>query len=153
MSTTKKHDAGAAEGARGATEQSPESAGAAGAGQWASRRKVSVIVELLRGADLESTSRKYRVTVATLADWRDRFLASGEAGVLLKMAGLGKMDRSELTLNHLISRLKVRFLPSSPLQATSAKQDHGHVSSTHPLNLKTQAVTGFPGRAFSGFQH
>jgi hypothetical protein len=33
---------------------------------------VSVIVELLRGADLESTSRKYRVTVATLAEWRDR---------------------------------------------------------------------------------
>jgi hypothetical protein len=41
----------------------------------------SVIVELLRGADLESTSRKYRVTVATLAEWRDRFLISGEAGL------------------------------------------------------------------------
>jgi transposase-like protein len=42
---------------------------------------VSVIVELLRGADLESTSRKHRVTVATLTEWRDRFLASGEAGL------------------------------------------------------------------------
>jgi hypothetical protein len=42
---------------------------------------VSVIVELLRGADLESTSRKHRVTVATLTEWRDRLLASGEAGL------------------------------------------------------------------------
>ena len=81
MSTTKKHDSGAAEGGRVATEQSPESSGAAGAGRWSSRRKVSVILELLRGADLESTSRKYRVTVATLTDWRDRFLASGEVGL------------------------------------------------------------------------
>src|SRR4051812_16524410 len=36
---------------------------------------------MLRGADLEATSRKYRVTVATLSEWRDRFLASGEAGL------------------------------------------------------------------------
>jgi transposase len=40
-----------------------------------------VILELLRGADLESTSRKYRVTVATLSDGRDRFLAGGEASI------------------------------------------------------------------------
>jgi transposase-like protein len=42
---------------------------------------MSVILELLRGADLESTSRKNRVTVATLTEWRDRFLAGGEAGL------------------------------------------------------------------------
>ena len=81
MSTTKKPDSGAAEGAPRATEQSPESSAAAGAGRWSSRRKVSVILELLRGSDLESTSRKYRVTVATLTEWRDRFLGSGEAGL------------------------------------------------------------------------
>jgi len=38
------------------------------------KRTVSVILELLRGADLEPTSRKYRVTAAHTA-WRDRFLA------------------------------------------------------------------------------
>src|SRR6202522_4901571 len=80
MSETKKTESGAAEGSRRATEQSPES-GRAGAGRWSSRRKTAVILELLRGADLESTSRKYRVTVATLSDWRDRFLAAGEAGI------------------------------------------------------------------------
>jgi len=81
MSTTKKHDSGAAEGARRATEPAPESSAAGGAGRWSSKRKLSVILELMRGADLESSSRKYRVTIATLTEWRDRFLASGEAGL------------------------------------------------------------------------
>jgi transposase len=40
---------------------------------------MSVVLELLRGADLESTSRKHRVTAATLSEWRERFLAGGEA--------------------------------------------------------------------------
>ena len=40
-----------------------------------------MILELLRGADLESTSRKYRVTVATLAERRDEFLTHSEAGL------------------------------------------------------------------------
>src|SRR5215212_3681864 len=81
MSTGNKHDSGAAQGARRATEQAPESSPASGGGRWSARRKLSVILELLRGADLEATSRKYRVTVATLTQWRDRFLASGEAGM------------------------------------------------------------------------
>ena len=42
---------------------------------------MSVILELPRGADLESTSRKHRVTLATLTEWRDRFLAGGEASL------------------------------------------------------------------------
>ena len=81
MSKENKHDSEAAEGARRATEQSPESSAALGGGRWSARRKVSVILELLRGADLETTSRKHRVTAATLRNWRDRFLAEGEAGL------------------------------------------------------------------------
>ena len=96
MSGTKKHDSGAAEGAHRATEQSPESSGAAGAGRWSSRRKVSVILELLRGADLESTSRKYRVTVATLTDWRDRFLASGEVGLMSRQPEVEDEEKRRL---------------------------------------------------------
>src|SRR6476619_1508085 len=74
MSNTKKHDAVASEGARRATEDATASSAPAGAGRWSSRRKVSIVLELLRGADLESTSRHYRVTAATLTDWRDRCL-------------------------------------------------------------------------------
>ena len=60
MSTGSKPDSGAAQGARRATEESAESK-RAGAGRWSAKRKVSVVLELLRGADLEATSRKYRV--------------------------------------------------------------------------------------------
>ena len=95
MSDTKKSDSGAAEGARKATEQSPES-GCAGAGRWSAKRKVSVILELLRGADLESTSRRYRVTAATLIQWRDGFLASGELGLKSRESEVEDEERRRL---------------------------------------------------------
>jgi hypothetical protein len=51
--------------------------GRGGKGRWSAKRKASVVLELLRGTDLESTSRKYGVTAATLTEWRDAFLAAG----------------------------------------------------------------------------
>jgi transposase len=81
VSNTKKVDSGTAEGARRATEQSLESTASLGGGRWSAGRKVSVILELLRGADLEATSRKHRVTVARLTQWRDRFLSGGESSL------------------------------------------------------------------------
>jgi len=41
------------------------------------KRKTSIVLELLRGADLESTSRKCGVTAANSSEWRDAFLAAG----------------------------------------------------------------------------
>lgn len=82
MSIAKKHDSGATEGARRATEVVSESAALPGGGRWSAKRKLSVILEMLRGADLEATCRKHRVTAATLSDWRDRFLAGGEASLM-----------------------------------------------------------------------
>ena len=96
MSSTKKHDSGASEGARRATEVAPESSARAGAGRWSAKRKVSVILELLRGADLESTSRRYRVTAATLIEWRDRFLTSGEVGLKSREAEVEDEERRRL---------------------------------------------------------
>ena len=81
MSNGKKQDSAASERARSATEDAAESSASPGGGRWSAKRKVSVILELLRGADLESSSRKYRVTAATLSQWRDRFLAGGEASL------------------------------------------------------------------------
>src|SRR3954447_12203262 len=79
MSKAKKPDSGAAERARRATEQSSESSALPGAGRWSAKRKRSVVLEFLGGADLESTSRRHRVTMATLSEWRERFLSGGEA--------------------------------------------------------------------------
>jgi hypothetical protein len=104
MSTGNKDDSGAAPGARRATEQAPESS-AAGGGRWSSKRKMSVVLELLRGADLETTSRKYRVTMATLTGWRDRFLGSGEAG--LKSREVVVDDQENRHLKSVVANLSV----------------------------------------------
>jgi transposase len=101
MSNTKKSDSGAAEGARRATEQSPESGPLPGACRWSAKRKTSVVLELLRGADLESTSRKHRVTLATLSDWRERFLAGGEA--TLKSRGIDTEDEEIKRLKSVVA--------------------------------------------------
>lgn len=105
MSNTKRADSGAAEGARRATEQAPESSAAAGAGRWSAKRKVTVVLELLRGADLESTSRKYRVTIATLTEWRDRFLAGGEA--ILKSREVDVEDEEKRRLKSVVASVSV----------------------------------------------
>jgi transposase-like protein len=66
---------------------------------------MSVILELLRGADLEAMSRKYRVTVATLTEWRDRFLVSGEAG--LKSREVAVDDEENRRLKSVVANLSV----------------------------------------------
>jgi transposase len=96
MSNPKKHDSGAPEGGRRPTEDASESSATAGGGRWSGKRKVSVILELLRGADLESTSRKYRVTAATLSQWRDRFLAGGEVGLKTRESEVEDEERRRL---------------------------------------------------------
>src|SRR5215831_19379139 len=104
MSNVKKHDAVASEGARRATEDATASS-AAGTGRWSSRRKVSVVLELLRGADLETTSRKYRVTAATLTEWRDRFLVGGEA--ILKSGEVDAEDEEKRRLRSAVANISV----------------------------------------------
>lgn len=83
MSNNKQAVPGAAEGARRATGEAPGT-GRRGKGRWSAKRKMAVVLELLRGEDLESVSRKYAVTAATLSAWRDAFLASGEAGLKIR---------------------------------------------------------------------
>jgi transposase len=79
MSRQKPGEAGASEGARRATGEASASPSRGGTGRWSAKRKVSVVLELLRGADLESLSRRHGVTAAKLSTWRDEFLAGGEA--------------------------------------------------------------------------
>ena len=76
----RKHDQSsvAAEGARRAT-------GAAAArdrkGRCSARCTRATVLRLLRGEDLESVSRELGITAARASQWRDRFLAAGQAGL------------------------------------------------------------------------
>jgi transposase len=55
--------------------------------------------------DLESTSRKHRVTAATLTEWRDRFLAGGEAG--LKSRQVDVEDEEKRRLKSVVAKVSV----------------------------------------------
>ena len=79
MSKEKQSEAGASEGAWRATGVASASPALVGTGRWSARRKVSVVIELLKGESLEILSRRHGVTAAKLSQWRDHFLAGGEA--------------------------------------------------------------------------
>ena len=49
---------------------------------------MSVVLELLRDADLEATSRKYGVAAATLPEWREAFLEAVEEGPKIRQEDL-----------------------------------------------------------------
>ena len=119
MSNSEKIDSGAAEGARRATGEAPES-GRRGKGRWSAKRKVAVVLELLRGEDLESLSRKYAITAATLSSWRDAFLASGEAGLKIRQEDLadeqGRRMKSviaELAMSNELLRERIQRLENA----------------------------------------
>ncbi len=50
-------------------------------GRWSSRRKVEVVPRVVRGEDLDALSRELGVTAGTIAQWREQFLAGGQAAV------------------------------------------------------------------------
>ena len=59
-----------------------EGRGASGErGRWSSRRKTEVVLRALRGEDLDALSRELGVTAGTIAQWREHFLAGGQAAV------------------------------------------------------------------------
>src|SRR5262245_521524 len=50
-------------------------------GRFSAPRKAATVRRLLRGENLEFLSRELGVTAATLAGWRDDFLARGQAAL------------------------------------------------------------------------
>ncbi len=102
MSRGRNGAAGGAKGARRATVAAP-AAVLGGKGRWSARRKMTVVLELLRGAELEATSRKYGVTAATLTRWREAFVEGGEAG--LKIRATDGVDEERKTLKSAVANL------------------------------------------------
>jgi transposase len=47
-------------------------------GRFSSRKKMEVV---LRGDDLDLVSREAGITAAKVSEWRDQFVASGQAGL------------------------------------------------------------------------
>ena len=80
-----------------------------GNNRFSTKRKTAAILRLLRGEDLEFVSREYKVTAATLSQWREAFFAAGQTGLQYREADV----RDVLGVNR---RTVVRFrLPNGPL--------------------------------------
>lgn len=80
-------DKGTNIGARPGEAEQPQESGAAApgrGGRMSRQRKTVAVLRLLRGEDLELVSRSLGVTAATLTNWRDTFLAAGEAALTTK---------------------------------------------------------------------
>lgn len=66
--------------------ETTDAAGPGRGGRMSRRRKRDAVLRLLRGEDLETVSRAWGVTAATLTAWRDAFLAAGEASLATRPA-------------------------------------------------------------------
>jgi transposase len=78
---------GKTDGPRPGAAERPHESGVAApgrGGRMSRQRKMAAVLRLLRGEDLETLSRGLGVTAATLSDWRDAFLAAGEAALTAK---------------------------------------------------------------------
>ena len=69
----RKSGAGAAAPAGGDGAREP--------GRFSARRKTETILRMLRGEPLDGLARELGVTAATLAHWREEFLAGGQAAL------------------------------------------------------------------------
>ena len=84
-------------------------------GRWSSRRKAEVVLRVLRGEDLDALSRELGVTAGTIAQWREQFLAGGQAAVKSRPADerddeLGRLRAKvgELTMENELLRARAR---------------------------------------------
>ena len=70
----------APQGARRATEGASAPHGPE-RGRYSSARKADAVIRLLRGEDLDTLSREFGVSAATLSKWREEFIHAGRSGL------------------------------------------------------------------------
>ena len=90
-------------------------------GRWSSRRKTEVVLRLLRGEALDALSRELGVTAATLAQWREQFLAGGQAAVRSR-----RPDARDEAVARLRAKLGELTMENELLRARAQRAEAGH---------------------------
>ena len=98
---------GAAEGGRRPTVAAPTGQRRGGKGRFSSQRKAEAVLRLLRGEELDALSRELGVMAATLAGWKEAFLAAGQAG--LKSREPDRRDEENARLKQLLGDREMRL--------------------------------------------
>ena len=76
-------------------------------GRFSARKKMDVVLRVLRGDDLDLVSREAGITAATLSEWREQFVTSGQAG--LKSRAADGRDEELVRLKALVGDLTMRL--------------------------------------------
>jgi len=76
-------------------------------GRFSSRKKVEAVLRVLRGEELDLVSREAGITAAKLSEWREHFVASGQAG--LKSRAADGRDEELARLKALVGDLTMRL--------------------------------------------
>ena len=76
-------------------------------GRFSSRKKMEVVLRILRGEDLDLVSREAGLTAAKVSEWRDQFVASGQAA--LKSRAADHRDDEAARLKALVGDLTMRL--------------------------------------------
>jgi len=98
-----------------------QSEAAAERGRWSSRRKLEVVLRILRGEALDALSRELGVTAATLAQWRDQFLAGGQAAVRTRPT-----DARDEDLARLRAKIGELTMANELLRERAERAEAGH---------------------------
>jgi hypothetical protein len=75
--------------------------------RFSSRKKMEVVLRVLRSNDLDLVSREAGMTAAKVSEWRDQFVASGQAG--LKSRDADGRDDELARLKVLVGDLTMRM--------------------------------------------
>jgi len=117
--------------------------GRGGKGRWSAKRKTSVVLELLRGADLESASRRYGVTAATLTEWRDAFLAAGAEALKVRQEDLvdeqGRRQKgviAEMAMENELLRERIRSMEDFKLFCGGGRRNEPRPLGLHRSHVR-----------------
>jgi transposase-like protein len=94
---------------------------AAERGRWSSRRKTAAVLRLLPGEPLDALSRELGATAATLAHWRDQFLAGGQTAVRSRRA-----DARDDELARLRAKIGEPTMENELLRERAQRAEAGH---------------------------
>jgi hypothetical protein len=75
-------------------------------GRFSARKKSEAVLRLLRGEELDLLSRELGITAATLAEWREAFLAAGSAN--LKSRERDARDEEIAKLKAMVGEMTMR---------------------------------------------
>jgi hypothetical protein len=65
-------------------------------GRFSSRRKMEAVLRLWRGEDLDSLSGELQVTAAPLGEWREAFVAGGQARLESRQPDVRDEEKAQL---------------------------------------------------------